>query len=89
MGIPRVSEYSKPESVLPQLRMAGEFLSKHNIVLEDLKKILGKFKSQKICVIGDLIVDSFTSCVAVGMSREDPTIVVRPQVTENSLVELQ
>ena len=36
------------------------------------------FKKLKVLVIGDLIVDEYVTCDPLGMSREDPTIVVTP-----------
>ena len=35
----------------------------------------------RVAVIGDLIVDEYVTCDAVGMSQEDPTIVVTPLMT--------
>ena len=31
-----------------------------------------------MCVIGDLIIDEYISCNALGMSQEEPTLVVTP-----------
>ncbi len=36
------------------------------------------FGSLKVVVLGDLIVDEYITCEPVGMSQEDPTIVVTP-----------
>ena len=30
----------------------------------------------KVCVIGDLIVDEYIICEPLGMSQEDPTLVI-------------
>jgi len=43
-----------------------------------LLAILSRIKGKKICVIGDLIVDEYVTCVPLGMSQEDPSIVVTP-----------
>ena len=59
---------AKPES----------YLKRHSIINENLAKILKKFKQLKICVIGDTIVDEYVMCEPLGMSQEDPTIVVTP-----------
>ncbi|MDR1533850.1 MAG: hypothetical protein LBU64_01935 [Planctomycetota bacterium] len=32
----------------------------------------------RVCVIGDLIVDEYVHCNPLGMSQEDPTLVVSP-----------
>jgi rfaE bifunctional protein kinase chain/domain len=36
----------------------------------------------RVLVIGDLIIDEYVTCDAVGMSQEDPTIVVTPIVSK-------
>jgi rfaE bifunctional protein kinase chain/domain len=40
--------------------------------------IINKFSGLNICVVGDLIVDEYIACDPLGMSQEDPTIVVTP-----------
>lgn len=55
-----------------------DYLSRHNIGKKNLLDILSKFKNLNICVIGDLIIDEYIACQALGMSQEDPTIVVSP-----------
>ena len=37
-----------------------------------------QFSQLKLCVVGDLIVDEYITCDPLGMSQEDPTIVVTP-----------
>ena len=55
-----------------------EFSERHNFDKENLKDIIYKFKDLKICVLGDLIIDEYVICNALGMSQEDPTLVVSP-----------
>lgn len=55
-----------------------EFMERHKFDIRSLKKIIDRFDGLNICVLGDIIVDNYINCEAVGMSREDPTIVVRP-----------
>jgi cytidyltransferase-like protein len=55
-----------------------EFLTRHNVTLNDLATTVKKFHELSICVIGDSIVDEYITCEALGMSQEDPTIVVTP-----------
>ena len=43
-----------------------------------LSEVVGKFSELKVCVVGDLIVDEYVTCEALGMSQEDPTLVVTP-----------
>lgn len=55
-----------------------EFNFRHKITDSKFFEILNNFSNLKILVIGDLIVDEYISCDAIGMSQEDPTIVVSP-----------
>ena len=55
-----------------------EFLNRHQINKDSLNEILNKFANLNVCVIGDLIIDEYISCQALGMSQEDPTIVISP-----------
>ncbi|SFV50942.1 ADP-heptose synthase / D-glycero-beta-D-manno-heptose 7-phosphate kinase [hydrothermal vent metagenome] len=57
------------------------FIKRHDMKLETLKEIIEKFSSLKVLVIGDTIVDEYITCEALGMSQEDPTIVVSPLAT--------
>jgi rfaE bifunctional protein kinase chain/domain len=40
--------------------------------------LCGYFEKLKVVVIGDLIIDEYITCQPLGMSQEDPTIVVTP-----------
>ena len=55
-----------------------EYLKRNNILKKDIKNIINNFVSKKVIIIGDVIVDEYVECEAVGMSQEDPTIVVKP-----------
>jgi rfaE bifunctional protein kinase chain/domain len=55
-----------------------DFFKRHKINLNKLKKTVHSWKKLNIIVIGDLIVDEYITCDALGMSQEDPTIVVTP-----------
>ena len=54
------------------------YLARHNVHLEDLQDVLEKFSNLNILVIGDTIIDEYITCEPLGMSQEDPTIVVSP-----------
>ena len=56
----------------------SKYLARHEFKLSDLKSIIEKFSSLSVLVIGDTIVDEYITCEALGMSQEDPTIVVTP-----------
>jgi rfaE bifunctional protein kinase chain/domain len=60
------------------LRHDNEFLAKHGSSRERLKEIVQKFDGIQALVIGDLIIDEYIYCDPLGMSQEDPTIVVTP-----------
>ena len=55
-----------------------DYLKQHNLTKEKLISRLETFKDLKISVIGDLIIDEYITCHALGMSHEDPSIVVTP-----------
>ncbi|SDT85494.1 PfkB family carbohydrate kinase [Desulfobacula phenolica] len=54
------------------------FMQRHGFNSDGLGKTLKKFQGLKIVVLGDIIVDEYINCDPLGMSREDPTIVVTP-----------
>ena len=60
-------------------RQPKEYIHRHNCHREDLLPIIEKFRDLRVIVIGDLIIDEYIQCEALGMSREDPTLVVAPQ----------
>ncbi len=57
---------------------ASSFLKRKKINKNTLLKIVSNFKKLKVCVIGDLIIDHYIACEPLGMSQEEPTIVVSP-----------
>jgi len=59
-----------------------DYLKRHNIHSADLDQALGDFSKLRLVVIGDLIVDEYIDCTPLGMSREDPTLVVTPVLSE-------
>ncbi|HZR88363.1 MAG TPA: PfkB family carbohydrate kinase, partial [Bradyrhizobium sp.] len=59
-----------------------DFPSRHAFQIAQLKSILAKMAGMRVLVVGDLIIDEYVTCDAVGMSQEDPTIVVTPIVTK-------
>jgi rfaE bifunctional protein kinase chain/domain len=59
-----------------------KYLQRHNIKLNDLRNIVKKFSKLNILVIGDTIVDEYITCEPLGMSQEDPTIVVSPLLSD-------
>jgi rfaE bifunctional protein kinase chain/domain len=60
------------------IKVPQDFMLRHGISGGKLKLYVEKFATLNICVIGDLIVDEYVTCEPLGMSHEDPTIVVTP-----------
>ena len=54
------------------------FTLRHGIDIEKLQSSLGRFAGLRVLVVGDVIVDEYITCQPLGMSQEDPTIVVTP-----------
>ena len=64
------------------VKHALNYQKRHDFKLDDLKDIVEKFSQLNILVIGDTIVDEYITCEPLGMSQEDPTIVVSPLFTD-------
>jgi rfaE bifunctional protein kinase chain/domain len=54
------------------------YLKRHKINNSRLIKILNNISKKKVCIIGDLIIDEYITCQALGLSQEEPTLVVKP-----------
>ena len=61
------------------------YQKRHNISLTQLTTLISNFKDKKVCVFGDVIIDQYIDCFPLGMSQEEPTLVVRPQEKINYL----
>lgn len=61
-----------------ELSYAEQFSTRHGFELSDLSQVVERFSTLNVCVIGDLIVDEYITCDPLGMSQEDPSIVVTP-----------
>ncbi len=59
-----------------------DFPARHGFGMADLDQALNRMKDLRVCVIGDTIVDEYITCDPLGMSQEDPTIVVTPVMSE-------
>lgn len=73
-------DYSEPN--LSAVRKPRDFPFRYSFQMPDLRTTLAKFSGLRVLVIGDLIVDDYITCDALGMSQEDPTIVVTPIETK-------
>jgi rfaE bifunctional protein kinase chain/domain len=66
------------ETNFSTIRKPADFAERHRFTVPGLKSQLGRFNGMRVMVIGDLIVDEYINCDALGMSQEDPTLVVTP-----------
>lgn len=55
-----------------------DFPERRGFEVRDLVHIVQRFSNLRLVVVGDLIVDEYISCDPLGMSQEDPTLVVMP-----------
>ena len=61
------------------------YLARHGITREGLAGVVRRFEGARVAVAGDMIVDDYITCDAIGMSREEPTLVVTPVETSRFL----
>lgn len=66
------------EADFSSIRKPDDFPKRHGFNIDELAGHLDRFKTLRIAVIGDLIIDEYVNCDPLGMSQEDPTIVVTP-----------
>jgi len=62
-----------------------EFISRHRIQQSGIYSTLDKMQKLNVLVIGEVIVDEYVQGTAVGLSQEDPTIVMTPNKTDTFL----
>ena len=67
------SEFIERLALMPQ-----EFMTRNRITTDRLLKVVQNFSKLRVCVIGDLIIDEYINCHPLGMSQEEPTVVVTP-----------
>ncbi|MGV8996299.1 MAG: PfkB family carbohydrate kinase [Parvibaculaceae bacterium] len=66
------------ETNFSTIQQPKDYAMRHGFASRDLLDVLPKFAGLRVLVIGDLIVDTYVNCEPLGMSQEDPTIVVTP-----------
>ena len=66
------------ETNFSSIRKPTDYLQRHGFSFNDLLRLVGEFSRLRVVVMGDLIVDEYINCEPLGMSQEDPTIVVTP-----------
>lgn len=67
---------------LSTIKKPLDFPARHGFEVAGLISVLKKMEQLRVCVVGDVIVDEYITCDPVGMSQEDPTIVVTPIFNE-------
>jgi len=60
------------------IKLPISFMERHSIRIERLMTLIDLFSDLKVLTVGDLIVDDYIACEPLGMSQEDPTLVVTP-----------
>ena len=60
------------------ISLPKDYLTRHGVEQSKLVSLVRNFSTLKVCVVGDLIIDEYITCQPLGMSQEDPTIVVTP-----------
>lgn len=66
------------EANLSSIARPMDFPKRHGFTMADLRATVDRFKGFRVTVLGDLIVDEYIACDPLGMSQEDPTLVVTP-----------
>lgn len=60
------------------INIPTKYLERHSITKSNVLNTIKNFSNLNVCVIGDLIIDEYITCQPLGMSQEEPTIVVTP-----------
>lgn len=60
----------------------SSYQKRHSCFPEEILPLLERMRECRVAVIGDTIVDEYITCDPLGMSQEDPTIVVTPILSE-------
>lgn len=63
---------------LNNINIKTPYCERHGFTINDVIKNLKKLSGINVLVIGDTIIDEYVTCEPLGMSQEDPTIVVTP-----------
>jgi len=77
-SIDLIREESNPSTSKYNLNISHNYLSRHSIAPDRLSFLLDQIQKLNVLVIGDLIIDEYITCDVLGVSREDPTVVVTP-----------
>ena len=61
-----------------RVQIPSEYLARRGISSSDLVDRVQRLRGVRLLVVGDLIIDEYVTCEPVGISREEPTVVVTP-----------
>lgn len=64
------------------VKHSSGYMARRDISTQRLRQLVESFKTVRVLVLGDLIVDHYTDCDPVGLSSEDTTVVVTPIFTQ-------
>lgn len=76
---------SQSTTELLNFKRPADFARRHDCDYDRIMSITRRFTTLKVVVVGDTIVDEYVTCEALGMSREDPTLVISPRHTDRFL----
>jgi len=68
-----------------KFKRPSDFARRHDCDYDRIIAITEQFPNLKVVVVGDTIVDEYVTCEALGMSREDPTLVISPRQIDRFL----
>lgn len=74
------NEYT--DTLFSAIRKPKDFPLRHAFSMTDLRGLVPRLAGIRTVVIGDIIIDDYITCDPLGMSQEDPTIVVTPIETK-------
>ena len=60
------------------IALPTNYMARHAISVERLSTLVESFSKVRVLTVGDIIVDDYITCEPLGMSQEDPTLVVSP-----------
>ena len=75
---------AEPETTIPLIQ-PHDYMERRGVDCARLVSLVEQIGKLRVCVVGDVIVDEYINCDALGMSQEDPTIVVTPTDTRGYL----
>ena len=82
---PQALMQAQSEGAFSTVSLPEDYPARHGFAVDGLRTALDGLDDLRVLVVGDLIVDTYVNCDALGMSQEDATLVVTP-VEETTFV---